>query len=128
VRSISYAPSRRFVAAGDVEGSLAVWKLYTGQVLRQSGLGRIYSVAFSRDGKFLVSASEDAMLTVWEADSLRQVVTYRDQPQTIFDASFAGDGNWILTSGADRTVRSYSCDLCGSLEDLIELARETLDD
>jgi len=37
-------------------------------------------------------------------------------------AAFAPDGRLIVTAGTDGTVRTYACDLCGTVDDLVRLA------
>ena len=41
-------------------------------------------------------------------------------------ASFTPDGRTIVTSSADGTVRTYRCDLCGGLDELLTLAQRQL--
>ena len=42
-------------------------------------------------------------------------------------ASFAPDGRHVLTSSVDGTVRTYDCEACGPLDELIEVAEARLD-
>jgi WD40 repeat protein len=44
----------------------------------------------------------------------------------VTSAAFAPDGEQIVTAGQDGTVRTYRCDVCGALDELVALARRRL--
>lgn len=69
-----YSRDRSYFATIDVQGEVLVWEAFTGQVLRRISVGAIeegrklspsemakvaYDAAFSQDGKWLVTASDD---------------------------------------------------------------------
>ena len=51
---------------------MRVWDLATGRVLRQfeGHRGGVNAVAFARDGRSVISASEDATALVWDISDL----------------------------------------------------------
>lgn len=40
--------------------------------------------------------------------------------------AFTPDGRHVLTASLDGTVRTYSCELCGGLDELVTLAQQRL--
>lgn len=42
------------------------------------------------------------------------------------DAAFAPDGRRIVTAGFDGAARIYTCEVCGSLDDLLREARASV--
>src|SRR5262245_12719745 len=68
VRAVAFSPDCRFFALSDVAHGIRLWDLTIGkQRVRFEGhTGEIWSLAFSPDGKRLVSASADNTALVWE--------------------------------------------------------------
>jgi WD40 repeat protein len=71
----------------------------------------VYDVAFSNDGRSIVSASADGTARVWDAGTggLQHVLTGHDQ--AVNSAVFSRDGRRVITGGSDGTVRIW--DLAG---------------
>jgi WD40 repeat protein len=96
-------------------GDLVIWSLRTGQPSRQllSGSGRhahareVKAVARSEDSKYLVSASADGTLKVWDVETERHINTlngHNDEVRKTFsDACFThqqpmrlnSSNNWL---------------------------------
>jgi WD40 repeat protein len=66
--------------------------------------GRLTDVAFSPDGEFIATASEDTTVRVWEAKTGRNVATLAEHTAPVKSAAFTGDGRFVITttSGAAR--------------------------
>ena len=59
----------------------------------------VNSVAFSRDGKLLVTASRDKDARVWDAATGQLVQLLRGHFGPVAAASFSPDGRWVVTAG-----------------------------
>ena len=59
----------------------------------------VTSVAFSPDGRRLVTASKDNDAIVWDAASGRALRVLRAHFGPVFDARYSPDGRWIVTAG-----------------------------
>ena len=112
---MALSPDTRFVAAGSFDGFVRIWDAATGTlVTRLKGhVSTVYSVAFTPDGKGLVSCSEDKTLKYWEFS-----VALSDTHQTcmghsnpVFSAAISHDGQWIV-SGSERCGVQF-WDRCG---------------
>jgi len=66
----------------------------------------VYSVAFSPDGKYVVSGSGDMTARVWEAATGREVarMTHDDQ---VVSVSFSPDGKYVASGSVDFTARVW---------------------
>ena len=67
------------------------------------------SVAFSRDGRMLASASADRTIRIWDARTGKQIGSplagHRDD---VTQLAFDPDGRMLVSSGEDNTVRFWS--------------------
>ena len=71
-----------------------------GRVIDLSGhTDRVTSVAFSPDGRRLVTASRDNDAILWDVDSGARLAVLRAHFGPVFDARFSPDGRWIVTAG-----------------------------
>jgi len=69
--------------------------------------GDINSIAFSPDGRFVVTASADGTARVWEAATGKSVGELRGHTNSVNSASFSPDGKFIVTASDDATVRLW---------------------
>ena len=66
----------------------------------------VLSVAFSPDGKRIVTGSEDATARIWNAETGAEIAVLRGHNGGL-SASFSPDGKRILTAGLDGTARIW---------------------
>lgn len=64
-------------------------------------------VAYSRDGKLVVSTGEDSRAKVWNGADLSPIETLAIQPDWVTGAAFSGDGRQVVLARRDGTVVSY---------------------
>jgi WD40 repeat protein len=81
----------------------------------------INSVAFSRDGRFVLTAGEDTPTRIWETAHGRQVAVLAHE--SVEAATFLPDGKHVATIGDDEVLRVYECQVCVPPDDLLALAR-----
>jgi WD40 repeat protein len=114
------ARSRRYV--------LELLDASSGQVLHslEGHTQYIESHAFNRDGRLVVTTSQDGTARVWETDSGLLLMTLRGHTNIVSTAVFSPDSLRILTGSWDGTARIYSCLACRSLGELRQLAHSRL--
>ena len=80
--------------------------------------------SYSRDGRFIVTASEDGSACVWDATGLKQLCRMQS-PNRIYSARFSPDGLRIVTSCRDGTARVWEVGE-GKRTPVFPLVRHTL--
>jgi WD40 repeat protein len=73
--------------------------------------GGIRSVAFSPDGKRIITGSDDSTVRVWDAATGRELLSLKGHIGTITSVAFSPDGRRIATGGTDGTVRVWFSDV-----------------
>ncbi len=74
------------------------------KVLRDGHTAWVHSVAFSPDGRWLVSASDDKTVMVWDFAARKRLKTLTDHTEKVNAVAFSSDGKMFATGSYDRTV------------------------
>jgi len=82
--------------------------------------GPINSVAFSPDGRFMLSGSQDKSVRLWDANSGREAVVFLGHESEVNSVAFSPDGRSVVSGSDDGTVRLWDAEsgseqavLCG---------------
>lgn len=116
----AFSPDSRYVAtataySGDtaVDSVARLWSLEPNELLELPELkqfrheGNVLSVAFSPDGRSLLTTSEDDSARIWDIESGQETgrFTHRDDVGT---AQFSPDGRFVVTASLDNTARLWN--------------------
>jgi WD40 repeat protein len=131
VTAIAFSPDGKLLAVATEDNSVRIWSVETGEELTnlRGHTDIIFNARFSRDGKFIFTESADNSARMWQSVRgllLAQVQKHSNDGKSasrdgsIFAPSF--DAKFII-SRAGNSAQIHPCELCGSLEELIKLAR-----
>jgi WD40 repeat protein len=65
------------------------------------------SVAFSPDGRFLLSGSVDRTVRLWDAKSGVELAVMRGHDQGVTNVAFLPDGRHVISESWDKSVRLW---------------------
>jgi WD40 repeat protein/serine/threonine protein kinase len=68
---------------------------------------RVDAVAWSPDGKSIVSASDDHTVQICDAQTGATSLTYRGHAAEVYALSWSPDGKYLASAGADKTVQVW---------------------
>lgn len=127
VYCVTFSPDGRFVLAGGADNRIRVWQFLskTNAVInplvyaRFGHEGAILQMAFTPNGKRLVTLADDRTLKLWETETYNEVRAYERQPAIA--AAVATTGNEGLVVGRlDGTLAAY--EISGEAVNRVEAA------
>ena len=103
-----WSPDGRTVAAGGSGGAL----LCDGATGRPRGEpvrhpGEVWTMAFSPDGRTLLTGSDDGTARLWDTTTLRSLGPPLEHRAPVRAAAFSADGRTVLTASRDGTARLW---------------------
>jgi WD40 repeat protein len=135
VEHVSFDPSGELLAIAAGDGVTRIWRWRDGQVLSELRGGEVnHAAAFGGDTSSLVAVADNqGGINLWDWAPEQQVERYQqvsDPTQTfdagMQDAAFSADGRLLIGAGIDSKAIIYRCDVCGSVRELLALARARL--
>ncbi|MCA9192958.1 MAG: protein kinase [Planctomycetales bacterium] len=110
---VDYSPDgRRIVSCG--EDGVRIWDASTKQLLRHLDFhtADVNTVSFSADGRFLLAASDDSRVSIWDAETfeLSEVV---DCQASVLSAEFLQDGKSLLVAQRSVVVGEHQANTVG---------------
>ena len=127
VHSVAFSPDGRFVAIGgnDKRGFVRIWNVQTGQLeptpegFKEHTDG-VLSVAFSRDGSQLLTASYDKTARLWDVKTGRQIQAFVGHSWFVWSAAFSPDESQIVTASQDGSAIVWNTGTAARIKQFLE--------
>ncbi len=121
VTSVAFSPDGKRIVSGSggfddhgriSPGEVKVWDAATGtEALSLKGhTALVTSVAFSPDGKRIVSGSEDNTVKVWDAATGTEALSLKGHTGPVTSVAFSPDGKRIVSGSWDNTVKVWDAE------------------
>lgn len=121
VKSVTFSPCGTFVATGSYDGIAKIWNVnsksqnYGECVHTFSVQGHIFSIAYTPDGKHLVTGSQVAV-KMWDLDPNSKkygecIKTLNcDKNKSFWTIAHSPNGKYVITGTDEKTVRIWNID------------------
>ena len=110
VLAVAYSPDGQTLASsGSSDGTVQLWDVESGTHTRtlKGHTDTVRTLAFSPDGKTLVSGSKDDTLRMWDTNTGRMLRKLAGHSNDLKSVAFSGDGKMIASGSEDATVRLW---------------------
>ena len=68
----------------------------------------MFAVAFSADGKYLITGSRDKTAKVWDLATKESVLTFPDHQAAVYGVAMKADGKTGYSAGEDNQIRAWN--------------------
>jgi WD40 repeat protein len=128
VKDAAFSPDGERVVTASFD-TARIWNLRGRELAVLRGdEGVVLSAIFSPGGERVATTSQNGTARVWDTESGEEIAVFRGHSGEVSGAAFSPDGNRLVTAGEDGTARVFTCEVCGSTEQLLDLARSRIVD
>ena len=123
VLAAEFSPDGSSVATASLDGDAALWDAETGDQLRvlRGHFNPVYAITFDPSGRWIVTGSQRTA-GLWPESSGLLAAYLRGHEEPVTTVELASTGLRVLTASEDGTVRTWTCDTCGVIPELLALA------
>jgi WD40 repeat protein len=130
VLSVAFSPDGKKAVTGSADNTIRIWDAESGSAtfgkeLKRLGktvkvfrvsvpasghAGYVNSVAFSPDGKKIVTSSSDKTARIWDAETGRELKKLKGHTEEVIPVAFSPDGKKVVTGSFDNTARIWDAE------------------
>ncbi|KAL1938363.1 hypothetical protein VTO73DRAFT_11603 [Trametes versicolor] len=114
VSMLAFSPDGKRIASADTRGCIQVWCIRTGIYLKTlvkpkkpTESRAHYAIAWSADGKWIASGSDDLGVRLWDAETYEQKMVFEGHQANITFLCFSHNSRWLASCAADHCGRIW---------------------
>jgi WD40 repeat protein len=114
VASLAFGPDSKTLAAGCFDAIIRIYNIAAKNPTEQREMRQCeghlavpYAIAFSADGRSIISGSFDRTARLWEAFSGKQIANFKGHVGPVMGVAFVKDGRSVFTASTDTTVLQW---------------------
>jgi len=137
VTSVAFSPDSRYVVTGSYDCTARIWDVETGRLVRvfkgvlkeffrgfikgmlkgflKGHYESITAVAYSPDGRYIVTGSEDKTARLWDVRKGEEVRIFKGHTDYVTSVNFSSDGRYLVTGSLDKTTKIWDLKMVGAV-------------
>jgi WD40 repeat protein len=102
-RSVAFSPDSKLAASASE--NVILWDAQTQtKIATLEDDSLVWSVAFSPDGRWLVSTHTDGAILVWDVAERQRVANLNEHSGAVYSVAYSKDGKHIASTGEDSSI------------------------
>jgi WD40 repeat protein len=102
-RAAAFSPDDRLAATG--ADDIVLWDVASMNILaRMEHTDNVWSLAFSPDGRWLVSTHGDGAILLWDIAQRKRAANFNEHSAAVNAVAFSTDGKYLASAGEDQHI------------------------
>ena len=118
VNTVKFSPDNSRLVSGGDDNQVLLWPLdkisKNNEEIEPIRLGnhrgKVADLDFSKDGKFLLTASWDGTVGVWDLSQRKKIMSLRGHKGPVYSAKYSEDNKHIYSSGSDGEIKLWKAE------------------
>jgi WD40 repeat protein len=111
--SVAFAHDSAKIVTGDYDNDdgVRIWQIDPAKdtlILPGTVGNQVYTVDWSRDGKWIAAGYQNSQVIVWNCTLARQAFIYTGHKGQIMSVQFSHDSKYVVSASFDKTVKVWS--------------------
>ncbi len=116
VNTVKFSPSNNTLASGGDDNKILLWQLKypikknisIEPIILGKHRGKVVDLDFSKDGKYLLTASWDGSIGLWDIIKRKNIKFIKGHKGPVYSVKYSEDNSQIYSSGYDGEIRLWN--------------------